>query len=166
MDSQGFVLLSVIASFKRIKTLTEDLELLRGVCGQLKTVDYRPGEDGLDRLRKREKWEQWVLSMDMRDPSAQNEGPPPLASSSQGNPEESLGISPPQTHMDGPALLTNGSTHHDPVTFVTPHYPLPNGGTSDSRISQTVLSSAAPEFSPFVPIADQGENANVGKHGD
>jgi la-related protein 1 len=159
MDSQGFVLLSVIASFKRIKTLTEDMELLRAVCRQLKTVDYRPGDDGLDRLRKREKWEQWVLSMEMRDPSAQNDGPPPPATSLQPNPEGIYEISTPQTHVDGTTLLTNGSTHHDPATFATSHYPLPNGGTTDS---QMLLSSIAPDFSPFVPVTDQSENVNVG----
>jgi la-related protein 1 len=139
------------------------MELLRAVCRQLKTVDYRPGEDGLDRLRKREKWEQWVLSMETRDPSAQNDGPPPPATSLQPNPEGILEISTPQTHMDGTALLTNGSNHHDPVTFATSHYPLPNGGTTDS---QMILSSTAPEFSPFVPVTAQSENLNVGKCSD
>ena len=75
MDSQGYVLLSVIAEFKRIKALTEDMDLLRHVCGQLKNIEYRPGEDGVDRLRRKEGWEQWVRPMSERVPSARNDGP-------------------------------------------------------------------------------------------
>src|SRR3954452_3998629 len=77
MDSQGYVLLSVIADFNRIKALTEDMDLLRHVCGQLKNIEYRPGEDGVDRLRRKEGWEQWIRPMSERAPSAQNDGPPP-----------------------------------------------------------------------------------------
>jgi la-related protein 1 len=95
MDSQGFVLLNVIANFKRIKSLTEDIELLRHVCRQLKAVEYRPGEDGFDRLRKRDKWEQWVLSMEMRDPSAQHDGPAaPTANFAPDFSQENYMISP------------------------------------------------------------------------
>ncbi|KAL3477431.1 hypothetical protein BJX99DRAFT_257460 [Aspergillus californicus] len=61
MDSQGFVPLNFIASFKRIKHLTEDFELLRLVSPQLKIAEYYVGEDGVDRLRPRTGWEQWTL---------------------------------------------------------------------------------------------------------
>ena len=76
MDSQGYVLLSVIAGFKRIKALTEDMDMLRHVCGQLKSIEFRPGEDGVDRLRRKEGWEQWIRPMSERVASARNDGPP------------------------------------------------------------------------------------------
>ncbi|OJJ49626.1 hypothetical protein ASPZODRAFT_986463 [Penicilliopsis zonata CBS 506.65] len=133
MDSQGFVLLSFIASFKRVKSLTEDFELLRHVCRQLRTVEYLAGEDGADRLRPRERWEQWVLPVDQRDPSAQNQGPPP----STGNPDDK-------------ADVPNGIAHDGP---------LPNG-TSGLRASGTTLSSAAPEFSPSTSVTASNENVN------
>ena len=53
MDSQGFVPLDFIAAFNRIKSLTTDLELLKLVCQQSGHVQYRTGEDGQHRLRRR-----------------------------------------------------------------------------------------------------------------
>ena len=78
MDSKGFVYLSVIAEFNRIKQLTTDMELIKLVCYQSKTIEFRIGLDGKDRLRRREGWEQWVLGIPERDPSAQNDGPDEL----------------------------------------------------------------------------------------
>lgn len=138
MDSQGFVMLNFIASFKRIKTLTEDFELLRHVARQLRNVEYQVGEDGVDRLRPREKWEQWVFPMDQRDPSAQTEGPPPS--------KENLPLT--QNHVDG---AVNGVSHQ---------HALPNG-SSEPRFSKTPLSSTAPEFSPSKPLTPQSDISNV-----
>ncbi|OAX79603.1 hypothetical protein ACJ72_06076 [Emergomyces africanus] len=162
MDSQGYVLLSFIAGFKRIKSLTEDMELLRLVCRQLRNVEYRLGEDGADRLRKREKWEQWILAMESRDISAQNEGPPPLSLSSPAYDGISDGLY--SAHLDTHAPYGNGSLHEISGNAIPPHYSLSNGNASGSRVHQTVLSSAAPEFSPaYVPVVGQKENSNVGK---
>ncbi|EEH45696.2 uncharacterized protein PADG_01846 [Paracoccidioides brasiliensis Pb18] len=165
MDSQGFVLLSFIAGFKRIKSLTEDMELLRVVCRQLKNVEYRPAEDGADRLRKRDKWEQWIIAMESRDPSAQNEGPPPLPLSSQAHDGISDGLNLNSTHLEGhTAPYGNGSLHEISGNIIAAHYPLSNGAVSDSRVHHTVLSSTAPEFSPsYVPVMGAIENTNVGK---
>ncbi|OAT10262.1 La domain-containing protein, variant 2 [Blastomyces gilchristii SLH14081] len=159
MDSQGFVLLSFIAGFKRIKSLTEDMDFLRLVCRQLKSVEYRPGEDGNDRLRKREKWEQWILAMENRDPSAQNEGPPPLSLSTPAHDGNSDGLN--SSHLETTAPYGNGSLHEISGNAIPSHYSLSNGATSDTRVHQSVLSSAAPEFSPaYVPVTGQNENAN------
>ncbi|EUC33390.1 hypothetical protein COCCADRAFT_42382, partial [Bipolaris zeicola 26-R-13] len=78
MDSQGFVSLDFIANFNRIKHLSPDLDLIKAVCQQSKSIEYRTGEDGQDRLRRKDGWAQWVLDMAERDPSAQNEGPKEL----------------------------------------------------------------------------------------
>ncbi len=75
MDSQGFVFLSVLAKFNRIRQLTQDMELLRYVCVHSPQIEFRVGSDGYDRLRKREGWQQWVLAMEERDQSVQNDGP-------------------------------------------------------------------------------------------
>ncbi|KAL8629418.1 hypothetical protein Q9189_004868 [Teloschistes chrysophthalmus] len=75
MDSQGFVFLSVLAKFNRIRQLTQDLELVRYVCLHSPQIEFRTGSDGCDRLRKREGWQQWILTLEERDPSVQNEGP-------------------------------------------------------------------------------------------
>ncbi|KAL5358275.1 hypothetical protein BJX96DRAFT_39234 [Aspergillus floccosus] len=132
MDSQGFVALGFIAGFKRIKNLTEDFELLRHVCRNLRNVEHIQGEDGVDRLRPRERWEQWVFPIELRDPSAQHHGP------AQAKSDESA-----INHMDG---ATNGSVS------------LPNG-TAETPVSKTPLSSEAPEFSPATAVS-QSETAN------
>lgn len=75
MDSQGYVFISVIAQFNRIKQLTTEYDLIRFVCLQSPNIEVRLGSDGKERLRKKEGWEKWVLPMNERDPSAQNEGP-------------------------------------------------------------------------------------------
>lgn len=156
MDSQGFVLLSFIANFKRIKNLTEDFDLLRHCCRQLRNAEYQVGEDGIDRLRPREKWEQWVLGMEQRDPSARTDGPPPPKTRSAADAEK---------HDDntvasyaGSTALPNGSAQD---TSQTSANATPNG-TTEHNVLHTSLSSTAPEFTPFVPLAVQNESSNVG----
>lgn len=136
MDSQGFVELAFIATFKRIKTLTEDFEFLRHVARQLRNVEYITGEDGVDRLRPRE-WEQWVLPLEQRDPSAQKNGTAPATSKTDEN-------SAPQNHVEG---AVNGTASHQPLS----------NGTVESRAPKTSLSSDAPEFSPSKPVNAQAE---------
>ncbi|KIV98896.1 uncharacterized protein PV09_09342 [Verruconis gallopava] len=75
MDSQGFVLLTFIADFKRLKMMTQDLELIKYVCQQSPNIEHRVGSDGTDRLRAAKGWERWVLEKEERDPSAQHDGP-------------------------------------------------------------------------------------------
>jgi la-related protein 1 len=100
MDSQGWVPLSVIAGFNRIKTLTEDVSLIRHVCQMSRSLEFRPGDDGTDRLRKLEKWDQWILDMDQRQPHAQNDGPPPLQQSQ--SPPHLNSVFHPMSHMTNP----------------------------------------------------------------
>lgn len=77
MDSQGFVSISLLANFKRMKELTNDFELIKFTCAQSPEFELRTSSDGQLRIRKREGWEKWVLDMNERDPSARNDGPPP-----------------------------------------------------------------------------------------
>ena len=77
MDSQGWVPLTVVAGFNRIKSLTEDMNLIRHVCQTSRNIDFRPSDDGTDRVRKVEKWDQWILDMDQRQAHAQNDGSTP-----------------------------------------------------------------------------------------
>lgn len=155
MDSQGFVLLSVIASFKRVRSLTEDMDLLRFVCHQARNVEFRPSEDGQDRLRKRDGWEQWTVSMELRDPSAQNDGPPPATSPSNGT--------------ESAYEKQTFAAHNRPENAINGNNNAPHAAPSDSTLSNVTngdalkpaakkLSSTAPEFSPFVPV---GVNDNV-----
>lgn len=146
MDSQGFVPLSVIASFKRVKSLTEDFELLRHVSRQLRNVEYQTGEDGVDRLRPRD-WTRWILPVDQRETSAKHEGAPPV--NYVGKTNENIPF--PNSYADSapPNGLTSG-----PREFI------PNGTASHG--SRTPLSSTAPEFMPSMLPMSQNEIANVG----
>ncbi|EMD00720.1 hypothetical protein BAUCODRAFT_61582 [Baudoinia panamericana UAMH 10762] len=75
MDSQGFVLLDVVARFNRMQQLTDERNVLKEACLMSNAVEIRVGEDGKERVRKREGYEQFVVPMDEREPSAQNDGP-------------------------------------------------------------------------------------------
>lgn len=138
MDSQGFVPLSVVANFKRVKSLTEDIELLRHVARQLREAEYVVGEDGLDRLRPRENWAQWILPVEKRDLPAQNDGP--AHAKQPGKVDENV-------------PFANGTIHGGSREFI------PNGAGQHG--TRTTLSSTAPEFMPSMPPA-QNEIANVG----
>lgn len=80
MDSQGFVLVSFIAEFKRLKAMTRDLELIKYVSQQSKDVEHWVGPDGVDRLRAAKTWDKWVMPKEDRDPSARHDGPESLHS--------------------------------------------------------------------------------------
>ncbi|KAK4993946.1 hypothetical protein LTR50_000161 [Elasticomyces elasticus] len=75
MDSQGYVLFDIVANFKRLKMISPDADIIKYVCHTSPNIDYHVGPDGVERLRKKEGWETWVLSMEERDPSARNDGP-------------------------------------------------------------------------------------------
>ncbi|KAL5116750.1 hypothetical protein ACEQ8H_005362 [Pleosporales sp. CAS-2024a] len=144
MDSQGFVSLEFIAGFNRIKQLSTDLELVKLVCQQSNVVQYRTGEDGRDRLRRREGWEQWVLDMAERDAVAQNDGPKELHQPPVPHPagfDLSGAVQWPMSAVEptGPYLI-NGS-------FV-PMNGYSNGiGQEGGQATDTAADSVAPEQS-------------------
>jgi la-related protein 1 len=139
MDSQGFVALDFIAAFNRVKTLTTDVELLKLVCQQSSHVQYRTGDDGRDRLRRREGWEQWVLSMDDRDESAQNEGPKELQVPPMPNPTGFDQSNPPQY----PTMHTGYG--HD-VSYPKHNPFIPNDPRDATGApTETLTNGAAPE---------------------
>lgn len=79
MNSQGFVPLSLVAGFRRIQQLTPDLELVRYVCLNSQVIEFLVGEDGVDWIRRRDDWHQWLLNIEERMPAARNDGPVPAA---------------------------------------------------------------------------------------
>ena len=50
-------------------------EALRHVAGQVRNIEFVVGDDGVDRLRSRENWKDFVLPAEERLPHAQSEGP-------------------------------------------------------------------------------------------
>lgn len=108
MDSKGFVYLNFIAEFKKLKSLTADVGLIKYACLQSPNIEYRVGLDGIDRLRRADGWDKFVLGMSDRDPSAQNEGPevlhmppPPYQNAFDHNGHFAAGSPPPQAPVNG-----------------------------------------------------------------
>ena len=162
MDSQGFVFLSVLAKFNRIKQLTPDTELIKYVCLNSPKMEFRQGSDGIDRLRKREGWQQWVLNMEERDPTAQNDGITPaqqprilhIPMADVPNSYENRQGTLPKFNGAGPRDEVGQYLPPDgiPPPFV-PFAPsaMPNGNFSNASVTQTPLSAAVPDFAPGMP---------------
>jgi la-related protein 1 len=75
MDGQGFAHLSTIAGFKRIKTVTEDLDLIRLACSLSDQIEFVIGDDNIERLRLRDQWKYFVLPVNERLEPFRNDGP-------------------------------------------------------------------------------------------
>lgn len=75
MDSQGFVPLHFVAAFKRVRAISSDLAMVRSVCESSLELELVVGEDDVERVRRQEGWQIWVLPMEDRDEFARNHGP-------------------------------------------------------------------------------------------
>ncbi|EHL00693.1 putative Uncharacterized HTH La-type RNA-binding protein [Glarea lozoyensis 74030] len=147
MDNQGFVFLNFIASFKRIQALTQDFELLYYACHESEVIEQIRGEDGIDRMRRKDGWEKWVLPVEERDESARNAGP-------------STHWRPPPQHMRG-QMIMSGNHSMSPPPF-SPNgneggfRPYGNGSPATANMNgngngyhpETPLSAAVPDFAP------------------
>ena len=165
MDSQGFVFLTVLMNFNRIKLLTTDVELVRYVCRMSTEMEFQTGLDGIDRVRKAEGWQQWVLSMEDREPTARNEVPvlmqhiqlPPSMSwdpyrvSNGISTLSPLGTFPiiPNRMGVSTAQTSNGVTLVSPSTLPDG---LVNGYHNNGLITHTPLSAAVPDFTPHLQL--------------
>ena len=163
MDSQGYVFLSVLVKFNRMQSLTQDIELIRWVCLHSTNIELRTAADGIDRLRKRTGWEQWVLNMEERDVSAQNDGPaqveapripqPQMLGTPYGYDGVSEGAAP---YSPLNRVADDTPSHPTPNGIATPYTPptigpMTNGCVSETPVNQTPLSAAVPDFAPGLP---------------
>jgi len=130
--------------------------MIRYVCLTSQTIEFRTGTDGVDRVRRRNGWGQWILSKEDRDPSAQNDGPV------QPRPQDTQHTSP-LTNDDRQAMSPSSTATHgqseqmqyqppeaDATSFgqSAPVPPLTNGTYTST--SPTPLSAAVSEFAPSV----------------
>ncbi|KAF2869705.1 hypothetical protein BDV95DRAFT_608547 [Massariosphaeria phaeospora] len=169
MDSKGFVYLSVIADFRRIKQLTSDMELIKLVCFQSRTIDFRIGHDGKERLRRREGWEQWVLNVSERLPAAQNDGPEELHNPPVPNPSgfDPTGI---PKYPEAPAIAAQGV----PPFPNDASFPLMNGfhpggpqngamvdmtnGSTPEGLNGSVVPNGHPSEHPAKPVSGEPDS--------
>ena len=172
MDSQGFVFLSVVTNFNRIKQLTDDIDLIRYVCIQAPSIDFQTGVDGVDRVRKLDGWQQWVLSMDERDERARNESPiqmqpPPVF---DGPPRSSGSRDPiswrpsftslPSRADDSVFQSTDGVAAFAPDTSLA----VSKGRMIETQITETPLSAAVPDFAPALPSLNSSSLSPLDPH--
>ncbi|GAB7361030.1 hypothetical protein MBLNU230_g1071t1 [Neophaeotheca triangularis] len=142
MDSQGFVLLEVIASFHRIKTMTTDANLIKAVCLQSPVVEIRVGDDGKERLRAREGWDKWILPVNLRMPGAQNDGPKELHIPQQ-----------PQPHYYG----------QPPAPMGVPQSAYPNSDRRSYDSNFSMMNGGPPSF---FPGHHEGSSSGTTMNGD
>jgi la-related protein 1 len=171
MDSQGFVPFDLVAGFRRLKELAPDVEYIRLACEASDKIDYVVGEDHVERLRLREKWDQFVLDVAEREEEARNNGPtqwmfrsrhsrtpyaPPMMPVGY-HPATSPGIFnpgfPSEEQMYQQSYM-NGAGHYDAGM---------NGGDMNGHhyAPETQLSAAVPEFSPTIPQGPQHASQQV-----
>lgn len=145
MDTQGFVFLEVIANFNRVKQLTAEKDVIKHVCLKSDAIEIRVGEDGKDRLRRKEGWEQFVLPMDQREAGAQTEGPQTL-------------------HRPEPVQLPYWPGHSMAAFRGPPPGSLQ--GPRGSHDSSFAMNGGVMQFAPMSPLADgsYGDFVNGEEH--
>ncbi len=156
MDSQGFAFLNLVMGFNRIRQLTSDVELIRYVCRMSQVIEIQTGMDGIDRVRKAEGWQQWVLNLDERDPTVRNETPVVMQQPPMYDPFRTQGGAPVLSPRSSgtPGQTRVGLVGTQTMNGITPLSPpsvpeaMQNGYVSNGQISQTPLSAAVPDFTP------------------
>lgn len=164
MDSQGFVPFDLIAGFKRLKELAPDVEFIRIACETSDKIDYIVGDDQVERLRLREKWDRFVLDMAEREEQARNAGPAVWSFQTRHsrNPYAAPPMMPVGYHPATSPGMFNGSFSPDEQMYqhgfmngAVPYDAGLNGGDMNGHRytpdANGQLSATVPEFSPTVP---------------
>lgn len=163
MDSLGFVPLQFIASFNRMRELLVDHNILRQACMESKTVEIVMGGDGVERVRKKEGWEKWVIQdKSQRDPGARHDGPSTWQQFGNGFQHPLMS---PHYPVEVPPVFSPTSEHGF-TPYTNGHYsiapqnvPSMNGINGHTRPRESQLSAAVPEFSPSATATFNGINS-------
>lgn len=163
MDSQGFVPMHFIAAFKRVRTMSTDIAMVRAVCESSSELDLVVGEDDLERVRRRDGWEKWLLPMEDRDEFARNSGPArltfknrPFNMNQQFNSMQFMGYA---SNYGSPTDMTMQQQQQQ--LYIDPHQQQPQqtsavspvvNGSSNGDVAKTAsqLSANVPDFAPSV----------------
>jgi la-related protein 1 len=163
MDSEGYVRLTFISTFNRVKTLTQDLNILRDACFQSPEVQLAAGVDDY-LIRKAVGWETWVLSEEERDPSARgvnNWHIDPrqriLPNNAPATPQEMSAAAPPfnpdPRRNRSLSAISVGAPPFVPSGIYSP-------GVTNGFNYSTPLSADVPEFSPSFMNFNGAPDAN------
>lgn len=159
MDSQGFVPLHFIAAFKRVRELSAEPGMLRAVCEMSQEVDLVIGEDDIERVRRREGWESFVLPLDDRDDLARNHGPTQL--SFKNRPYMGHQFQPmPYGVASPPAFAPHDGQFQQFDHGMNGVNGMPTNGANGHKGSISQLSAAVPDFSPSAPTPAKSPAVN------
>ncbi|PWW76040.1 hypothetical protein C7212DRAFT_352140 [Tuber magnatum] len=166
MDNDGYVALSFIAKFNRVRSLTQDINILRDACIQSQDLYLVSGPDDWY-LRKAEGWDKWTLAEEERDPSARGSrvwADPRILSLQNGMTGEMSGSAPP-FNPDPRRNRSLGTIAVAAPPFIPSGgaYPLSAGGMVSYG---TPLSAEVPEFSPSFANVNGLSNVFVPQHVD
>lgn len=157
MDGQGFVPLSTITGFKRIKAVTEDLELVRLACSLSDQIEFGVGDDGIERLRTRDKWTHFVLPAAERLEAFRNDGPANWTPYTRLDPQFAAPFPGPIVPQPYPAAagaafpaFTEEQMFQPPFVNSAPFNPAVNGGMVNGHHHgpESRLSAGVPEYAP------------------
>lgn len=157
MDGQGFVHLATIAAFKRIKAVTEDLELLRLACSLSDQIEFGVGDDGAERLRTRDKWQHFVLPATERAEPYRNDGPASWTPYAKLDPQFATHFPGPMVPQPYPPTAASGypafaedQMYQQPFVNGAAYDPsVTNGALNGHHHShETRLSAGVPEYAP------------------
>ncbi|KAM3521814.1 hypothetical protein NHJ13051_006026 [Beauveria bassiana] len=155
MDSQGFVPLHFIAAFKRVRELSADIGMLRVVCEMSLDVDLVVGEDEIERVRRRDGWESFVLPLKDRDDLARNHGPVKLSFKNRAPytmPPQFNGIQVPYGVPSSPAFIPQEQLQQ------FDHHAM--NGVNEHSQKGSQLSAAVPDFAPSGAVQNPAAKAN------
>ncbi|CUS13967.1 unnamed protein product [Tuber aestivum] len=166
MDNDGYVALSFIAKFNRVRSLTQDVNILRDACMQSQDLYLVPGPDDWY-LRKAEGWDKWILAEEEREPSARGSRvwpDPRILGLQNGVPGEMSGSAPP-FNPDPRRNRSMGT-----IAVIAPSF-IPSGGVYPQSAGGmasygTPLSAEVPEFSPSFANVNGLSHAFVPQHVD
>ncbi|KFG86551.1 La domain family [Metarhizium anisopliae] len=154
MDSQGFVNLHFIAAFKRIRELTPDVAVVRAACEISSELDFVVGEDDIERLRRRNGWQSFILPIEDRDEFARNPGPVQVTFKNRPYnyvPQFNSAMSVPYGIAPTMAFAPQGDATFQQFAESVPSGQAVNGlvnGNCRAHVSSTQLSADVPDFSP------------------
>lgn len=157
MDGQGFVHLATIAAFKRIKLVTEDLELVRLACSLSDQIEFGVGDDGIERLRTRDKWQHFVLAAADRAEAYRNDGPAHFTPYAKPDAQFAAPFPGPMVSQPYPPAATGvfptfseEQMYSQPFVNGVAYDPSVNGGAVNGHqhSHETRLSAGVPEYAP------------------
>ncbi|KAK3394562.1 hypothetical protein B0H63DRAFT_517679 [Podospora didyma] len=163
MDGQGFVALNIIAGFKRMRELAEKdnlsdpVDLLRLAASLSESLEFVTGDDGIERVRLRDKWAPFVLPIGERAEDARNGGPASWTPVARGGPQVPTHYPVPGVHNSYVASPAMAYTGYPEGQMYQPEFmtgnqfgPSTNGAEMNGHhfAPETPLSAIVPEYSP------------------